>query len=750
MPGKARSIVGQLLIKLKIKKEKTPTPPVQDPQQAENTLVGARQGLLERLNSLEEGINQLPFEPLKTPLTQPLTALREQVNTLDALPTTAAKAHRLMQVKEALPQLLARIEQAKLTGQTTQTAINTQTLALTTATNGLKTISVKAAKERLQNLLTPLQQQLTGFKTPTTLVDLEGPALLAPKITALNLDITQTAKRITDALKFQTDLSTTPLSNFKIALKGKQPATRGGLAPDVIVAEKKALAVQALIDTEQWSKVQAQAQKVKDACDAMTLRMDELEILEAMPEGDPKLLAKMQNAIARATLTKAKLSKHKDFNTAFKAVHDALDKSLGQVEWYADPINFPGANKTYASAWLSELQGDDRRARRSLDTYPEYDEVRQEVIPLITALENHAQSSTLVAEIKLLNAAKTKAHVDGPTQGWHCAKLALTNLKAQCAQLKKLADLLDRQATSVPVVTELITTKGLDPKHLSTAMKILAEEGCTPEEAVAMTETAITYQTEGMTEIDAALSARVKQSLIDSDPTLTPERAHAIGKQVRAKGTATGDDLKAVAQNMKRMPEGAVNALNTANVETIVCQGPVTSARPELHEVVPRGWGADQTWDEVPGLGGSTSLMVGTMDDGVGGRKVPGPNEGPCPHDTPDLLGHEAGHTIDTMGGGAKRKEVKFELARSLDLRLGQSGDDNGLRPIRDNYFMATAETLRINNGGTVTDVPQPERSRQTKDAALSETFAESFALHCQSNTTKWPELMKFWSTYTW
>ena len=753
MPNPPRSLVGKLLIKLHLKKKSPPpttgggTP---DTSEAEGKVDNARQDIVRQLNTLAEGVGKLPYEPLSKPLAERLAVLREQLDTLGSLPSIQAKAHRLMQVKEAAGPLAKELTQAQQRAQQVKGSIDTQAQALTKLGQDLTAITVKSAHDRLETRLTQLQLQLDGFKAPASLDDLDKPASLASPINDLKKDIEDTKSDMTKALKSQLDLSTTPLTTFRNQLKGKLPATRGGLSPDLIVAEKKAVAVQALIDTEQWSKVAAQAQKVHDACADMTLRMDELQNIEAMPEGDGKLKSKLDSAAARAKLTKAKLSKHKDFKTAFKDLHDGLDTKLGYIEWYA--ANLGTANKGDALTWLGLLQADDRRARRSLDTYLEYDQVRSEVLSLITELEKHPQSGAIQAELKRIKVGKDAAHKDGanPDKGWHCAKLALINLKAQCVQTKALADRLEIQSASLPEVTKLLKTQGLDPKYVHTAMKILVEEGCTPQKAVAMAETASLYEGEGLDEVDASHSARVKQSLMEGDPKMTPQRAHAIGKLVRARGTATGSDLKAVAGDMKRMPEGAINALNACNVETVVCQGPVTTAKPELHEVVPRGWNADQTWDEVPGMGGETELVVGTMDDGAGGRKVPGPNEGPCPHGTPDLVGHEAGHTIDTMGGGNRRNLPVFVQARQEDVTLGAGGDANGLRPIRDNYFMSTDETKQINNGGTVTPVAQNEWSVQTEDAARSESFAESFALHCQANKTKWPGMMKFWAGYTW
>jgi hypothetical protein len=554
------------------------------------------------------------------------------------------------------------------------------------------------------------------------------------------------------ALAFQKNLATTPLSTFTSALKGKLAAVRGSLAPDLDVANQLSTEVQSLVDSETWGKVQAQATLVQQACTAMTTRMNELQILENMPNGLAKTKAKMQNALVRARQTNDKLSKHKDFKTAFEGLHTKLAQYITYNTWLVD-TKVPTATDDELKQYLDLMVPIERQARRSLDVYLKYDETRQEVIGLITGLTNLAQYETIKADVAQVAKIKDDAHTNGATQGWHCSRVALLPLFDRCAQINTLANQVQAKEMFLPTVTKKINGKGLDAKYVHVAMKILVEENCTMEEAVEMAEVASGYEkNDGLSEVDATHSARVKQSLLADDKNLTKERAHAIGKVVRCRGSATSDDMKAVAKDMKRMPEGAIKAFSDSNIESIICRGPVTNAKPELHDVVPRGWGPDQTWDAVPGLGNATSLMVGTMDDGAGGRKVPGPGEGPCPHGTPDLLGHEAGHTFDTMGGGSKRKDVVFLAARQADVDWGQTGDAAGMTPIRDNYFMSTAETEQKFDltANALVSVPEGKRSKQTQDAAHSETFAESFALHCQKNTTKWPELMKFWGSYSW
>jgi len=311
----------------------------------------------------------------------------------------------------------------------------------------------------------------------------------------------------------------------------------------------------------------------------------------------------------------------------------------------------------------------------------------------------------------------------------------MPNTNPLTTSAEALADKVETAKARLADITKELGDKGVTAdadKIAKEAIKMLVEESCTVAMAVAMARSADSYEKAGLAPVDAALSARVKQSLLTGPDAIPEAHANAIGQVLRCKGSAKASDLKAVGQNMKRLPQGALDALNAQHAQSLVCRGPVTEVFPELHDVIPRGWPADMTWDNVPGVGGATHFAVGTMDDGAGGRKVPGPGEGPVRHGTPDLLGHEAGHTIDTMGGGNRRNDGTFLAARTLDLNLGTA---HGFMAGRDDYFMSRTES---------------PSSVQTQDAAHSESFAESFAFHCQKNTTRWPKLMDFWTHYTW
>ena len=254
------------------------------------------------------------------------------------------------------------------------------------------------------------------------------------------------------------------------------------------------------------------------------------------------------------------------------------------------------------------------------------------------------------------------------------------------------------------------------------ALKLLVEENCSDDEAVKMAKDANGYADEGLAEQDAIMSSRVKKSLEDSG--LPAEHARAIGKNIRAGGTSSADDAKAVAQAMKIVSKKAIDTLTADGITTQCCRGPITDAAPDLAGVKPRGWPETASWDEVPGvyMGGEKKLIVGTRDDG-GKREVPPKDKGPLPHGATDLFGHEAGHAFDAADGGGKKENAAFLAARSADIATGNPG---GMIPGTDDYFLTKAEKGANDAGAT------------------SETFAESFAMHF-AGKSRWPKLEEFW-----
>jgi hypothetical protein len=295
-----------------------------------------------------------------------------------------------------------------------------------------------------------------------------------------------------------------------------------------------------------------------------------------------------------------------------------------------------------------------------------------------------------------------------------------------------MADKLATVAAKLPALTKKLEANGADEANAKKmavyAQKMLVEEDCSDDEAVEMAQDANGFATtDGMDEQDALMSSRVKHSLVKGG--VDAGVAKEVGRNIRAGGSSSGDDAKAVAKGLTRLSKPVLENLNKAGIKTQCCRGPATEVLAELSGVQPRGWPDGMTWDDVPGCYSPSTkqVIVGTMDD-HGKRKVPGPGEGPIKHGTPDLIGHEAGHAFDASEGTLKSTNAAFLKARGGDVKLGKP---KGMYGPRDNYFLTAAE------GGT-------------NDAgATSETFAESFAMHFAKNS-RWPTLEAFWASNPW
>lgn len=410
-----------------------------------------------------------------------------------------------------------------------------------------------------------------------------------------------------------------------------------------------------------------------------------------------------------------------------------LRKRLDALRWQIDKGDFKAA-KTISEEVFFTSSRVTRAVNDFATDFPAYQVERDKAEKAIKALKAHGQAALIAAEIKDLeqrlldsDGVASKAEL----KGWEKATLAVKQLPALCARVKTLADKLAKAAAKKPALKKALQDAGADEAQAERmagyAQKMLVEENCSDEEAVKLAQETDGFVRAGLDETDALVSSRVKRSLVAGGTN--EDVAQEIGKNLRAGGSSSADDAKAVAQKMKGMSKKVLEELNKAGIQTECCRGPVTDALPELSGVLPRGWPAGSTWDTVPGVysGTNKKVLVGTMDDG-GKRKVPGPNEGPVKHGTPDLLGHEAGHAFDAADGSLKSTNAKFLEARTEDITTGNPG---GMWGPRDNYFLTTAE------GGT------------NNAGATSETFAESFAMHFAGNS-RWPKLEAFWAANPW
>jgi hypothetical protein len=365
--------------------------------------------------------------------------------------------------------------------------------------------------------------------------------------------------------------------------------------------------------------------------------------------------------------------------------------------------------------------------------YADYAPARAKVNAKLVLVKAHPQAGKLTAEIKTIEdqlkaADKLSKRADG---GSLKALTALKSITVQCDEALGLAGKLAANEKKLPALTKKLTDGGVPKGKIEQtarfALKLLVEENCSDDDAVKMAKDANGYADEGLAEQDAIMSSRVKKSLEDSG--LPADHARAIGRNIRAGGTSSADDAKAVAQAMKIISRKAIDTLTKDGITTQCCRGPITDAAPDLAGVKPRGWPETATWDEVPGvyMGGEKKLIVGTMDDG-GKREVPPKDKGPLPHGATDLFGHEAGHAFDAADGGGKKGNAAFLAARSADIATGNPG---GMIPGTDDYFLTKAEKGANDAGAT------------------SETFAESFAMHF-AGKSRWPKLEEFWSRNPW
>ncbi len=599
--------------------------------------------------------------------------------------------------------------------------------SLDTLGQDINALSVDALKVPLDRLATTLRAHMA---TLDTLPDSAARASRLMQIgeggARLQQELAKVRDRIAEVRQHQADWAEQPTAALQRALGRASAGTRSTLLPELTRAQVLVRDARAALQAGRLDEADAKATEAYWVCDDATKRIATLEKLDVV-----------RTAHGQAATLLRQLKSHPQHAKAFAALSAQFEGVVNQARGLL--TTGEAADPALLEDIVTELKQAERVAGKSLAEYDDYQRQYKQIDTQLKALKAHPQAQAIHAEttqidLGLLGADNLGAHVQG---GWHRAKVALAPLAGQCAQAKALADKLGKAAAQLPVLTKKLEDKGIAKDDVARvanmAHKLLVEENCDAETAVEMAQSAHKFTGEGLDEPDALRSARVKRVLM-GDKGVTEEHAHAIGKSVRARGTASIEDIQCVADQMKRMSPKALEALNDAGVVTGICRGPVTDMVPELADVNPRGWG-DRTWDEVPGcyMGSKKTVIVGTMDDGNGQRKVPGEGEGPVPHGTPDLLGHEAGHAFDAAGGGSKRHDPRFVAARTRDLA---EAPPKGLTPGRDDYFM--------------TNVESPTGNQTGDDGARSESFAESFALHFGGHSAKWPNMLKFWQSNPW
>ena len=423
----------------------------------------------------------------------------------------------------------------------------------------------------------------------------------------------------------------------------------------------------------------------------------------------------------------------------------AVQKRLPDIQKALDAGDFKKV-ETISNEVFFAAEGAKRAINQFTADFPAYKVERDKAEKAIDNLRKHAQAKAIAAEIKNLeDKLKESDAVAGraATDVWKQATKAVKQIPGLCTPVKALADKLAAKAAKLPVLTKKFEDEGLDKakaeKLASYAHKLLVQEDCSDEDAVKMAKDANGFMDKDkMEETDAIMSSRVKNSLVKGG--IAADKAEEVGRNLRAGGTSSADDAKALGKDLSKLPKGVLQNLTKNGITTECCRGTVTDAMPELAGVHPQGWPADMSWDSVPGLYDPTTkkVMIGTIDDG-GKRKVPGPGEGPAgqQHGASSLVGHEGGHAFDASEGDLKSDNAEFLKARAEDVA---AGNPNGMYAPRDDYFLKASEVVGAHKANANTA------------GATSETFAESFGMHVKGGTwdKNWPKLKAFWAANPW
>jgi hypothetical protein len=466
---------------------------------------------------------------------------------------------------------------------------------------------------------------------------------------------------------------------------------------------------------------------------------------------------KMAAATAKANAAKYAEAKQllTQVNTAITAVAKVADKAVIAKKHYADWVEKPlarlkanpqkaqitaeiaavEAKKTRVDAQITARKFDQAEVLMT-EIFFDCDAAAKSIIykaaraaaeAKIDALKKHAHKGDVDGEIAELDGKLKEAATAAKGKKYDQAIALMGQVPILSDRATALADKLQATAAKVPEYAKAFKDGGMKDaeaaKAANYAHKILAGENCDDAKAIKMAKTAMTLSKEGFSDDRAVLGAKVNQALLDDG--MDADKAGVITRITKMGGTATAEDAKTVARGMKVFPAKMLKSMKDNKTNMVACEGAITDYRTDLKGVHPRDWPKDSTWDDVPGahLGDKKEVAIGTMDDGHGKRKVPGPGEGSVKHGAYNLIAHEGGHGFDMDGTPVKNKNADFRKARKKDI------DDGNLVAPRDKYFL------------------------QPGNAGFEETFAESCARHFGGDAnmaTDWPELKNFWVHNPW
>ncbi len=189
--------------------------------------------------------------------------------------------------------------------------------------------------------------------------------------------------------------------------------------------------------------------------------------------------------------------------------------------------------------------------------------------------------------------------------------------------------------------------------------------------------------------------------------------AQLVAGIVRVGGTGDARDAEAVRAEAGKMPLGLLSFFRAKGIHIVACRKSVTDVEASLRGKTPRGWeGTGRTWDSVPGtfLSNPGRVVIATVAAGGGRQVTP---RGPDTHGAYSLTIHESMHGFDYPTGHSSLANPRFTAARTADwANLG-------------------------------------DYERQSQQAGLEETFAESAARHYGGDgsfANDWVHLAQFWA----
>ncbi|MGV2938544.1 toxin [Mesobacillus sp. LC4] len=151
-----------------------------------------------------------------------------------------------------------------------------------------------------------------------------------------------------------------------------------------------------------------------------------------------------------------------------------------------------------------------------------------------------------------------------------------------------------------------------------------------------------------------------KQSLLYE--SLMPEDARLAGRLiVLPEKDFNQAEAAMIIKRLTILPESMIFKAVNNNIKVKLFEGSLTDnpTASHLKGIVPRGYTSDKTWDQVPGIGGSRTVLVkiGSSEKGKG-------------HGSVNLELHEFAHSLDRHVYDGIRHEKRFQEIWKRESRL--------------------------------------------------------------------------------